>query len=458
MTDLPGHKAHALASSLSGGRPWSRALMWFAGLVPFFFLSYGIANTIAAANPNVGSIVYPWEQYIPFLPWSIVPYWSIDLFYGAALFLCLTRVEVDTLAWRLLSVQVVAVACFILFPLAFSVDRPEIAGIPGQMFSALEGFDKPFNQAPSLHIALLVVLWVHYVKHVPDRLRKTLHVWFTAIGVSVLTTYQHHFIDVPTGALLGLFSVWLWPEHGTNALAGFRLTKDPRRLKLAVAYGVAGTMFGAAAWFFGGAALWLAWPAVSVSLVAAAYAGFGETVFQKDARGRIKNAVKWLLAPYLAGAWINSRAWTRSHPLPVHVADDVWLGRFPSAFDLKQDSFATVVDMTAELPAPRHAAQWHAVPHLDLVVPSENSLMEAARQIAVSHRSSPVLVCCALGYSRSAQAVATWLVKSGRCASIADAVSMVQAAQPNFRPSKESLIAIANAAFSSPQLDADPVM
>ena len=446
MTDVSRHKSGTRAVRLTDGRPWSRALMWFAGLVPFFFLSYGLANTIAAANPDVGSIVYSWERYIPFLPWSIVPYWSIDLFYGAALFLCLTRAEVDTLGKRLLSVQIIAVLCFILLPLAFSVDRPEVAGFPGQMFSALEGFDKPFNQAPSLHIALLVVLWVHYAKHVPDRLRKPLHVWFTAIGVSVLTTYQHHFIDVPTGALLGLFAVWLWPARGANALAGFRLTKDKRRMKLAAAYGLAGTTFGATAWFLGGVALWLAWPAVSVLLVAAGYAGLGEAVFQKDDKGRINSAVKWLLAPYLIGAWINSRAWTRSRPQPVHITDNVWIGRFPSAFDLKQDEFAAVVDMTAELPAPRHAVQWQTVPNLDLIVPKEGSLRAAAGQITASRRSGPVLVCCALGYSRSAQAVVTWLVKSGRCASIDDAAAMVRAAQPNFKPSPQSLAAIAAAA------------
>ena len=38
------------------------------------------------------------------------------------------------------------------------------------------------------------------------------------VGVSVLTTYQHHFIDIPTGVLLGLLSVWIWPPEGGNRL------------------------------------------------------------------------------------------------------------------------------------------------------------------------------------------------------------------------------------------------
>ena len=54
--------------------------------------------------------------------------------------------------------------------------------------------------------------------------RILLDVWFVLIGASVLTTYQHHFIDLPTGFALGWLCVWLWPLPADgDARARFRV-------------------------------------------------------------------------------------------------------------------------------------------------------------------------------------------------------------------------------------------
>ena len=131
-------------------------------------------------------------------------------------------------------------ACFVLWPLRFSFEKPETDGVWGVMFDALGAFDKPFNQAPSLHIALLVILWVCYARHVQGLWRWLLHGWFALIGVSVLTTWQHHFIDLPTGALLGWLCVWLWPQQGPSPLRQARLAVSPERWRLALRYALLG--------------------------------------------------------------------------------------------------------------------------------------------------------------------------------------------------------------------------
>ena len=409
-------------------RPWLRAIAWLAFLAPFFYLTYGIANELAAARADVPSLVFEWERHVPFVAWTIIPYWSINAFYGLSLFVCATRTELDTHARRLLTAQIIAIACFILFPLKFTYPHPDTDGIPGFMFDALTSFDKPFNQAPSLHIALLVILWVLYAKHLPRWATWALHPWFALIGVSVLTTYQHHFIDIPTGVLLGAVCLWLWPDGGGHALATAALTRDRRSLVLASRYLLGGAAATAVALWLGGAAWWLFWVTVSLWFVAANYAVVGARGFQKDAAGRMSLAARLLLAPYLAAAFINSRSWTRRDPEPMPIAHGVWVGRIPRAREAT--AFRTVVDLCAELPGARFAGQWICMPMLDLVTPSAAQLRSAAAAIDRARADGPVLVCCALGYSRSAATAATWLVKSGSAASVPDAIDRVRVARP----------------------------
>jgi membrane-associated phospholipid phosphatase len=208
---------------------WKRSALWAAVLAPFFYSTYGFSNWLAAQRSDVGSVVFAWERHIPFLAWTIIPYWIIVPLYGLSLFVTTSPRELDRLARRLITAQVIAVACFIAFPLRLSFARPETSGVSGLLFDALTTFDQPFNQAPSLHIALLMILWNHYARHVSQPWRLVMHGCGGLIGLSVLTTYQHHFIDVPTGAMLGWFAVWLWPDEATSPLHAAALTRDDRR-------------------------------------------------------------------------------------------------------------------------------------------------------------------------------------------------------------------------------------
>jgi hypothetical protein len=425
-------------------RPWRRAIAWLCFLAPFFYVTYGAANWLTSLRTTVPSIVFDWEHAIPFLGWTIIPYWSINAFYGLSFFVCTTRDELDTHGRRLLTAQVVAVLCFILVPLRFTFAQPETDGLPGFLFAALTSFDQPFNQAPSLHIALLVVLWVLYARHVPRWALWLLHPWLALVGVSVLTTYQHHVIDIPTGALLGLFCLWLWPDRGPSPISVFAFTSDPRRRALAIRYAAGALVIASAALLAGRAGWWLFWPSIVLALVAANYAFFGAAGFQKGPDGRMSLAARILLAPYLAGVWMNSRVWTRNDPAHAIVEDGVAIGRMPSRRDAT--AFAAVVDLCAELPGPDGHKAWHAFPLLDLVAPPPSMLREAAAAIERARASGPVLVCCALGYSRSAAAVAAWLLITARASSPQDAVERVRRARPRIVLGEDALRAIEHAA------------
>ncbi|RMX04807.1 phosphatase PAP2 family protein [Corticibacter populi] len=434
---------------------WKAALWRLALLGAFFFISYGFANQVSeqrAIAGDVGSIVFDWERHIPLWPWTIVPYWSIDLLYAISVFTCTTRRELSVHCWRLLTVQVIAVTCFLLAPLRFAWERPAIDGPFGAMFDLLMGFDKPFNQAPSLHIALLVVLWLQFGRHLHSRWgRALLHGWFVLIGLSVLTTWQHHFIDVPTGALLGFFVVWLWPQEASAAEA---VTAHPQqagtRRRLAGGYALGATALAALALAGGqaghGTALWLLWPAIALMMVASFYAWGGAAGFQKRTSGRHSTASRVLLAPYTLAAWLNARCWTRRHPHPCDIGHGLWLGRLPGQKDLadmRQHAcmrLRAVVDLCAELPFPPAAAggrqasiDYQTLPWLDLVVPDAHQCRAAADAIEAARQRHPqgtILVCCALGYSRSAMAAASWMLWHGGASSAAEAEAWLRRHRP----------------------------
>lgn len=412
--------------------PWKRAAGWLALLGPLFYASYGFANGWAASRAVVPTLAFDWERALPFWQWTIFPYWTINFFYALSVFLAHDKHTLDRHAARLLTATGLAVICFLIWPLRFSFGLPEVSGAPAFLFNALRGFDQPFNQAPSLHIALAVILWDWYRRLLQARWAHiVLHVWAFAICASVLTTWQHHFIDIPTGALLGLVCVWLWPlERVASLPQGWRLARDAQRWKLAGVYVTGALVFLAVALTAGGMALWLAWPAASLVGVALNYAGFGARGFQMDSRGRMRWAARWLFAPYRLGAAVNAWLWTRRLPASVEVLPGVRLGRIPTQAEWEAAGQPRLVSLSAELQLPVVQGT-RCLPLLDLVVPTPAKLRRAASLIESQRRSGgTVWVCCALGFSRSAASVISWLRLHGGAATLARAEARVRQARP----------------------------
>lgn len=390
-------------------RPWLRALGWLAFLGPFFFLTYNYANAAASHRAHVAVLMFPWERHIPFIAWTILPYWSSDLLYALSIAICRTRGELDLHAKRLLAIQVFSIACFLAFPLRCVSERPSVSGWEGSLFAALYNFDQPFNQAPSLHAGLAVILWMRFRAHTTGLPRIALSAWFCLLAASTLTTYQHHFIDLPTGVWAGLIVMALLPE---------RRVADPQIL-LTLLYLAGAGACTCAAFVLRGFGWLLLWPGFALSMVAAAY-WTGDSAWL----GTRKTPVLLLMLPYTAAAWINSRLWTSGEPARNHLTQAVWIGRAPSALD--RNGMNSVVVLAPEL---RIRGDAH-VAMLDLSPPTEDQLEAAVRAIIGLGSRRPTLVCCALGYSRSALASAAWLIAAGHAANTDDALEQVRKARP----------------------------
>ena len=352
-----------------------------------FYASYTLSNYYAASLAYVPEIAFAWERGIPFWEWTILPYWSLNLMYAAAFFLCRNSREQNRYVARLVSAQIVATTCFMLFPLHFGWPKPHTDGLWGVMFDSLVAFDLPYNQSPSLHIALSIIVGAFYWTRFP-KIRLPILLWQSLIALSVLTTYQHHFIDVPTGALLGWLVLWAIPQHGVSPFrrrslsvaepdsqtgrlktseasfceakmseANFAKTSEvsfcedktnntdfreaktfpetrSREIKIAMLY-LAGAVLSALPSLFGGAWLWMLWVSVSLSIVAFAYLTGNAAVFQKQADGRLSAAATVLLLPYLVGVRLNMAYWLRGKAKTARVRDDVWIGSISGVAEIQ---------------------------------------------------------------------------------------------------------------------------
>jgi protein-tyrosine phosphatase/membrane-associated phospholipid phosphatase len=399
-----------------------------AFLSVLFLIVYGTANWISSLRPDVGTLYFEWERHIPFVPWMIVPYMSIDLFFIAAPFLCHSDDELRTLRKRITFGILFGGACFLLFPLRFAFDRPAAGGWLGIVFDAFRTMDKPYNLLPSLHITLRTILAATYARQSRGLWRTLSHIWFSLIGISTLLTYQHHVLDVLGGFVLATFCFYLFPE---------KRVKWPvivnRRVGIYYAIGAGAIAFIATLlWPWG---FLLMWPAASLAIVAGAYFGLGPAIYRKG-QGRLPLSTRCVLGPVLAGQYASLRYYQRQcRPYDV-IMPGVWIGRKLNdleAAEATKKGVTAVLDLTAEFDEARPFLQlsYLNIPILDLTAPGQDQLRTMAAFIEQHSSTGVVYVHCKIGYSRSAGAIAAYLLSSDRAASVDEALSMLRAVRPS---------------------------
>lgn len=360
-------------------KPFLSQLVALVVVAAIFYASYGATNALASARANVPEIYFAWECALPFWAWSIVPYWSLNLLYALGFFLCRDAGELARYVTQLLAAQLIATLFFIAFPLQMSWDKPAVSGFSGFLFSSLAAFDLPFNQAPSLHIILCVVVGAFYLRKARSVwLKEALVAWFALIGFSVLTTYQHHFIDIPTGLAAGCFVLLVRPMDGEPLR--FAMAAETARYKWTALYlGLAfmalfAAILGAKIW--NSWALWLSWASLSFALVACGYAFLGAGVFAKNERGKHAAAAKALLFPYLCVAWLNALFWLRGCWLSDEILPGLYLGSVKEA-----GKFDAVLDCAAEFERPGGAQIYASLAMLDMITPSADELKRGADEL-----------------------------------------------------------------------------
>jgi membrane-associated phospholipid phosphatase len=417
----------------------SKALVVSAGLSALFLIVYSGCNWITAHRANVGTFYFEWERKIPFEPFFILPYMSIDLFFVGAPFLCRTDRELSVLAKRIGAAIIVAGICFLLFPLRFAFPRPHVDGWLGALFDWFRGMDAPYNLLPSLHAAFTLILCDIYFRHTRGFVRVAIMTWFVLIALSPILTYQHHLVDIVGGFVLAGYCFYLFRER-TPALP---VIANPRIGSYYAAGAAFLVLLGAMFWPWG---VLLVWPAIALGIVSIAYFRAGPIVFHKT-EGKLPWSTRFVLAPCLLGQYLSLLYYRRQCRAWDKVTPQIWIGGKlgrRSAKKALRSGVVSVLDLSAEFSEAKRFRKinYRNIPVLDLTAPTQAQLVEMSEFIGNHSRNAAVYIHCKIGYSRSAAAVTAYLIMSGKAKTAEEAFAMIRRVRPSvvIRPEVRSAL------------------
>jgi membrane-associated phospholipid phosphatase len=179
---------------------------WFFSVAPIivFMICYSIVGQLTSPQKILPFILE--EQSIPFLPWTVIIYFSV--FFQIPFIIRHTPKTTFFKAMPILSVGVIlSFTAFILFPISYP--RELYQGY-NTIITNLFKTDPPGNCFPSLHV-FNTVFFASCYSWTEKSVLKICLMWFwtTLIVVSVLTVKQHYLLDVFGGIALAVVAIYL---------------------------------------------------------------------------------------------------------------------------------------------------------------------------------------------------------------------------------------------------------
>ncbi len=172
---------------------------------------YGSTNWINELRDEHFHLYFQWETEIPFIPWMIIVYLSLQLLFLAPIFHC-EIAGLTTLAKRMILAICIAGVIFLAVPTIAGFERTDNPAMSSLLFSILYTLDRPYNLFPSLHISLSTLVVVAVTNDAGLCRRISYYFWLLLLFTSVLLVHQHHLADILGGVVLTFVCIRIIPS------------------------------------------------------------------------------------------------------------------------------------------------------------------------------------------------------------------------------------------------------
>jgi membrane-associated phospholipid phosphatase len=172
-----------------------------------FLLTYGGTNWLASMPQTRLHIYFSQELAIPFVPWMIWAYLSLQVFFVLPL-LVLNSAGLSRFGGALALATLIAAVIHLSLPADLGWTRP--ANVPGYpVFTRFFSFDRPHNLVPSLHVAYsALTCMVVWNATQSQWIRWLASLWTVLLICSVSLIHQHHLTDIVSGLALAATCFW----------------------------------------------------------------------------------------------------------------------------------------------------------------------------------------------------------------------------------------------------------
>ena len=211
------------ASADTGFTRWTLPLFltrenkYFSAILIFGFAvaAYLLSNHFPLFPPQLLPMTWL-DRTIPLIPNTVWIYTSEGFLFLTVYALCKDMANANKYLYSFLSLQIVSVIIFWIWPTTYPRDLypipADVNALTYYMFHNLRDVDTPGNCCPSLHVSSVYLSSFMYLDEQREKF-PFFFLWATAVAVSTLTTKQHYLIDVVTGLLMAVIFYWIFHRY-----------------------------------------------------------------------------------------------------------------------------------------------------------------------------------------------------------------------------------------------------
>ena len=154
--------------------------------------------------------VYYFDQFIPFLGWMIVPYYSYYIMFIIPPFIIKDYKKLKLLTNLLIGVSLFCYFIYLIWPISSDVILDQVKESPFSFFHSSVTFDFLYQNAfPSMHVAVSVIIGFVIAREYPKK-RIVSYLWILAIFLATFLIKQHYILDSIFGFAIALPACYVY--------------------------------------------------------------------------------------------------------------------------------------------------------------------------------------------------------------------------------------------------------